>query len=90
MELVERAREYAINAHKRIDHRRKYTQHPYSVHLAAVAKLVNSVTDDPEIIAAAWLQDVVEDTTATLYDIEVEFGKGVAALVEDLRRQQTQ
>ena len=84
MELVERAREYAINAHKRIDHRRKYTQHPYSVHLAAVAKLVNSVTDDPEIIAAAWLHDVVEDTSATLYDIEVEFGKGVAVLVEDL------
>ena len=84
MDLVERAREYAINAHKRIDHRRKYTQHPYSVHLAAVAKLVSSVSDDPEIIAAAWLHDVVEDTSATLYDIEVEFGKGVAALVEDL------
>jgi hypothetical protein len=84
MDLVERAREYAINAHKRIDHRRKYTQHPYSVHLAAVAKLVSSITNNPEIIAAAWLHDVVEDTSATLYDIEVEFGKGVAALVEDL------
>ena len=84
MDLVERAREYAINAHKRIDHRRKYTQHPYSVHLGAVAKLVSSVTDDPEMIAAAWLHDVVEDTSATLYDIELEFGKSVAALVEDL------
>ncbi|MDH3948376.1 MAG: HD domain-containing protein [Gammaproteobacteria bacterium] len=84
MDLVERAREYAINAHKRIDHRRKYSQHPYSVHLAAVAKLVSSVTEDPELIAAAWLHDVVEDTSATLYDIEVEFGKSVAALVEDL------
>lgn len=84
MDLVERAREYAINAHKRIDHRRKYTQHPYSVHLAAVAKLVASVTDDPEVIAAAWLHDVVEDTSATLYDIEVEFGNGVATLVGDL------
>ncbi len=84
MELVERAREYAINAHKRIDHRRKYTQQPYAIHLAEVAKLVSSVTDNPEIIAAAWLHDVVEDTSATLFDIETEFGKGVAALVEDL------
>ena len=84
MDLVERAREYAINAHKRIDHRRKYTQHPYSVHLGAVARLVSSVSDDPEMIAAAWLHDVVEDTSATLYDIELEFGKSVAALVEDL------
>lgn len=84
MDLVERAREYAINAHKRIDHRRKYTKHPYSVHLASVAKHVSSVTDDAELIAAAWLHDVVEDTSATLYDIELEFGKDVAALVEDL------
>ncbi len=84
MDLVDRAREYAIKAHKRINHRRKYTQHPYSVHLAAVAKLVNSITDNPETIAAAWLHDVVEDTAATLYDIEVEFGQTVAALVEDL------
>ena len=84
MDLVERAREYAINAHKRIDHRRKYTQHPYSVHLAEVAKHVSSVTDDPDLIAAAWLHDVVEDTSATLYDIELEFGKAIAELVEDL------
>ena len=84
MDLVDRARKYAINAHKRIDHRRKYTQHPYSVHLAAVAKHVSSVTDNQQVIAAAWLHDVVEDTSATLYDIELEFGKTVAELVEDL------
>ena len=84
MDLIERAREYAIGAHKRIDHRRKYTHQPYSVHLAAVAKLVATVTDEPETIASAWLHDVVEDTPATLYDIEVEFGKEVADLVEDL------
>ena len=84
MDLVERAREYAINAHKRIDHRRKYTKQPYSAHLAAVAKHVGSVTDEAELIAAAWLHDVVEDTSATLYDIELEFGKTIAGLVEDL------
>ncbi|HID50025.1 MAG TPA: HD domain-containing protein, partial [Chromatiales bacterium] len=41
-------------------------------------------TDDPETIAAAWLHDVVEDTPATLYDIEREFGPGVARLVDQL------
>ena len=70
--LVERARAYATQAHKRIDHRRKYSKQPYEVHLEAVAKLVAAVTDQPETLAAAWLHDTVEDTPATLEDIERE------------------
>jgi len=84
MDLVARAREYAINAHKRIDHRRKYSGQPYTVHLAAVARQVASVTDDPVTIAAAWLHDTVEDTPATFHDIEQTFGAEVARLVEQL------
>lgn len=83
-DLVERARQFATSAHQRIDHQRKYTNQPYHVHLEAVAKLVNSVTDDDEMIAAAWLHDTVEDTPATLGDIEENFGVAVAELVEDL------
>lgn len=83
-DLVERARDYATKAHKRIDHRRKYSKQPYEVHLDAVAKLVASVTDQPETIAAAWLHDTVEDTPATLGDIEAAFGAAVAELVEEL------
>jgi hypothetical protein len=83
-DLVERAKAYATRAHKRIDHRRKYSKQPYEVHLEAVAKLVASVTDQPETIAAAWLHDTVEDTPATLGDIEANFGTEVAELVEEL------
>jgi len=83
-DLVERARRYAVEAHKRIDHRRKYTSQPYEVHLKAVARLVASATDDPEAIAAAWLHDVIEDTPATRWDVQVEFGEAVAALVSEL------
>jgi hypothetical protein len=83
-DLVHRAQDFATNAHKRIDHRRKYTKQVYTVHLASVARIVASVTDDQEMIAAAWLHDVVEDTPATLYDIETSFGFGVAELVENL------
>lgn len=82
--LIQRSMDFAINAHTRIDHRRKYTKQPYSTHLSAVAKIVESVTDDSETIAAAWLHDVVEDTTATLYDIEQEFGQRIASLVSQL------
>jgi len=83
-DLVERARTYATAAHQRIEHRRKYSDQPYEVHLEAVAKLVASVSDDPETVAAAWLHDAVEDTPATLGDIEASFGVGVAELVEEL------
>jgi len=82
--LVEHARTFSVDAHKRINHRRKYNYQPYSDHLASVARIVRSVTDDEEMIAAAWLHDVVEDTPATLYDVESAFGKDVALLVENL------
>jgi soluble cytochrome b562 len=83
-DLVDRARIYATEAHQRINQRRKYNSEPYHVHLHAVAKLVASVTDDSEMIAAAWLHDTVEDTQATLDDIEAAFGVTVAELVEEL------
>jgi len=83
-DLIEKAKEFATTEHQRINHVRKYTNKPYQTHLQAVAKLVASVTDDEEVIAAAWLHDTVEDTPATLGDIETVFGKQVAELVEEL------
>ncbi|UCD35651.1 MAG: bifunctional (p)ppGpp synthetase/guanosine-3',5'-bis(diphosphate) 3'-pyrophosphohydrolase, partial [Nitrospiraceae bacterium] len=82
--LVSRAKEFAVNAHRRIGHRRKYTRLPYTTHLQNVVELVMSVTDDPEMIAAAWLHDVVEDTPATLEDVEKSFGRDVADMVASL------
>ena len=82
--LVHRAREFATQAHRRIEHTRKYSKQPYEVHLKAVADLVAWVNGDEEMVAAAWLHDAVEDTPATLGDIEREFGSGVAQLVSDL------
>jgi len=83
-DLVTQAKNYATGAHQRISHKRKYSNEPYQVHLKAVAEIVSSVTDDPETIAAAWLHDTVEDTPATLQQIEKEFGANIAELVEDL------
>ena len=44
--------------------------------------IVAAMTEDQEMLAAAALHDVVEDTDATLEDIRREFGDRVAALVE--------
>ena len=83
-DLVTRAIDYATQAHARIDQRRKYSNQPYDVHLKSVANLIREVVDDDEMIAASWLHDTVEDTPATIEDIEREFGSSVACLVSEL------
>lgn len=82
--LIEQARAFAIEAHRQINHRRKYSAQPYDVHLKAVADLVASVTANPQMLAAAWLHDTVEDTAVTLDQVRDNFGAEVAALVADL------
>lgn len=83
-QLVKSAQHFATQAHTQINHLRKYTKQPYQVHLKRVAQIVSEVTDDPEIIAAAWLHDTVEDTPATFEDIELNFGSRVVQFVFDL------
>lgn len=84
LDIVTRARQYAIEFHERIDQRRKYSGQPYEAHLKAVADIVAGITDDPATLAAAWLHDVVEDTPATIEDIASEFGPDIATLVDAL------
>jgi (p)ppGpp synthase/HD superfamily hydrolase len=82
MTLEERAKEFATKWHGSIGQVRKYTGEPYINHPAAVAELVRGVIHDEDMLAAAWLHDVVEDTPCTIIDVEAEFGQSVAVLVE--------
>ena|GEM_PF-464574 len=79
--LISKAKDFAFSVHGAIDHRRKYTGEPYTVHLENVAMLVASVIDDEAMIAAAYLHDTVEDTDTTISDILDTFGDDVAYLV---------
>lgn len=83
-DLIHFAAEFARQAHESIDQRRKYSNAPYIVHPEAVAHIVSTVTEDSEMICAAWLHDVVEDTPVTLSQIHDQFGFGIATLVDDL------
>lgn len=80
--LEQRALDFARAAHESIDQRRKHTGEPYIVHPIAVAELVKTVPHTPEMIAAALMHDVVEDTPIGLEAIRSEFGDGVATLVD--------
>jgi (p)ppGpp synthase/HD superfamily hydrolase len=80
-DLESRALAFATAAHESIDQRRKYTGEPYIVHPVAVAELVKSVPHTEEMVAAALLHDVVEDTPVSIEEVDAEFGAEVAMLV---------
>lgn len=82
MKLEQIAKGFATQKHS--GQLRKYTGEPYIVHPVAVAEIVRSVTHTKEMIAAALLHDTVEDTDATLDEVEALFGAKVAELVEAL------
>lgn len=81
MNIVDKARIFATAAHAAVDQRRKYTNEPYIVHPAEVAGLVTFYGGTPEMIAAGWLHDVVEDTKVTNDVITEIFGDVVGEYV---------
>lgn len=82
--LERKAKNFAKQHHVAINQVRKYTSEPYINHPAAVVEIVRSIVHTDAMIAAAWLHDTVEDTDATLNDIQLHFGDEVANLVEML------
>ncbi|MGQ7248974.1 HD domain-containing protein [Halomonas sp. V046] len=89
-QLIQRASLFSRAAHQAIGQRRKYTGEPYWHHPAVVAALVQAAPSaTEEMVAAAHLHDVVEDTEVTHDDIAREFGAVVAAHVVDLTDQFT-
>ena len=79
MTLVSDAMIFAACAHDGM--LRKGTNVPYIVHPAEVAAIASTLTDDPEILAAAVLHDVIEDCGVTEETLRERFGAKVARLV---------
>lgn len=77
--LVKKALSYATYHHG--SQTRKYTGELYINHPIAVAELVSKYVNEPEVIAAALLHDVVEDTGVIEEQIEMVFGSTVAQYV---------
>ncbi len=83
--LVSRADQYARKAHEGMGFITACGyDRPQTEHLQEVADLVWASGGSEVEIAAAWLHDSVEDTSATLEDIRKEFGDEVAELVYEL------
>ena len=63
---------------------RRYTGEPYFNHLNRVADSVEKLGGTEDMIVAAWLHDVVEDTEVTFDIIHQKFGYEVMSLVVEL------
>jgi len=77
--LLQRAFRFAHISHA--GQKRKYTGEPYIIHPRRVSFWVAAVTYDPEVVAAAILHDVLEDTSATFEELRDRFGWRVARMV---------
>lgn len=79
-DIIDRAIIFAVKSHSGIS--RKGNNLPYIVHPMEAVSIVSAMTEDQELLAAAALHDVVEDTDATIEEIRREFGDRVADLVD--------
>lgn len=83
LQRLSEAVQYAAEQHR--DQRRKNkSKAPYINHPIEVMTLVSKETQDVEVLMAAVLHDVIEDTKATKEDIESRFGKRVASIVMEV------
>lgn len=78
-DLMEKAINFAFVVHS--GQTRKLDNLPYTVHPTECALIAMNLTADVETICAAVLHDTVEDTDASIEQIEKIFGKRVAELV---------
>jgi guanosine-3',5'-bis(diphosphate) 3'-pyrophosphohydrolase len=83
VELLRRAYDTAVEAHQG---QVRKTGDPYITHPVAVAHMLAQYGLDADTIAAAFLHDTIEDTPLTLAQVEQDFGKDIAQLIDGVTK----
>ncbi len=83
LELVHKAYQFAEASHKG---QLRSSGEPYIIHPVGVAQTLAELRLDLSSIVTGLLHDTVEDTHATLEQIENEFGKDIAELVDGVTK----
>lgn len=83
LEPVKKAYVFAREAHQ---NQKRSSGDPYIIHPTAVAQTLADLKLDLASIITGFLHDTVEDTPVTLDDVEKEFGKDIAELVDGVTK----
>lgn len=68
--MIDKAIEFAVRAHE--GQYRKGSMRPYILHPIEVADIVSAMTDDVEVISAAYLHDTIEDCPGVTRELLAE------------------
>jgi guanosine-3',5'-bis(diphosphate) 3'-pyrophosphohydrolase len=82
-ELLARAYRFSEEAHRG---QTRLSGDPYVTHCVEVAKILAELQLDSVTVACGLIHDVVEDTRITVADVEREFGKEIAGIVDGLTK----
>jgi GTP pyrophosphokinase len=82
-DLLIRAYRFSEEAHRG---QTRNSGDPYVTHCVEVAKILADLQLDSTTVASGLIHDVVEDTKITVSDVEREFGKEIAAIVDGLTK----
>src|SRR6185437_4411933 len=81
--LLNRAYVYTVQKHGT---QKRASGDPYFSHPVEVAGLMTDLKLDSDTVITALLHDTVEDTLATIEDVEVQFGPDIARLVDGVTK----
>jgi GTP pyrophosphokinase len=81
--LLARAYRFSDAAHRG---QKRLTGEPFVTHCVEVAKILAELQLDSVTVACGLIHDVVEDTRITVADVEREFGKEIAGIVDGLTK----
>jgi guanosine-3',5'-bis(diphosphate) 3'-pyrophosphohydrolase len=82
-ELLVRAYRFSERAHRG---QKRLSGEDFVSHCVEVAKILAELQLDTTTVASGLIHDVVEDTDVTIEDVELEFGKEVADIVDGLTK----
>ncbi len=83
VEVIQRAYEFSAGVHKG---QRRASGEPYLTHPLQVAGIIADLRLDVPSVATGLLHDTVEDTLATLAQVEEHFGAEIAGLVDGVTK----
>jgi len=81
--LLREAYDYSMEAHAE---QKRASGDPYFMHPLEVAEILTEMNLDTNTIITGLLHDTVEDTLATIDEIEARFGKEIALLVDGVTK----